>query len=127
MYNSGVFSLLDAKMSMTTYNNQWPELLKYLADIIQSELDQHSPHTQNDHLSHQLVSAIASKLGGGQFYLPKGDALKRALRDAEIYRLINKVPTDELARRHNLSMKQVWEIAAKQQARYVQNVQPTLL
>lgn len=112
---------------MTTYNNQWPELLKYLADIIQAELDQHSPQAQNDQLSHQLVSAIASKLGGGQFYLPKGDALKRALRDAEIYRLSSKVPTEELARKYNLSMKQVWEIAAKQQAKHIQNVQPTLL
>ena len=68
----------------------------------------------------------ARLFGGMQIYLPKGNELTRALRDREIYRQAGRIDIAILARQHNLSMKQIWEIQRTQRELHIQRIQPTL-
>ncbi|MCB1621886.1 MAG: hypothetical protein KDI44_14250 [Thiothrix sp.] len=84
------------------------------------------PDEQAERYALETVRDMAALLGGCQFYLPKGEALGRALRDREIYRLAGRVSAEALAQRYQLSMKQVWQIQREQTALHVKDVQRVL-
>ena len=69
---------------------------------------------------------IANYLGGRPVYLPRGDALKRALRDRRIWRDSGKVSPDDLATREGLCMQQVYKIIGEMRALEKRRRQPGL-
>ncbi len=65
-------------------------------------------------LARQAVLTIAEFFGGHTLYIPYGDAGFRAVRDAEIYRLVGKVSMKELGFRYRMSGVRISQIVKKQ-------------
>lgn len=77
-------------------------------------------------LARAATLAIAEFHGGRQWYLPRGDDLVTALRDAEIYRRARRGNIQELAREHGLTDQHIWRIVRQQRALHIQRVQGDL-
>lgn len=60
------------------------------------------------------VVAIAEFGGGRDWYLPRGDDLHAAMRDAEIWRRANRRNIGALAAEHGLTERQIWRICNQQ-------------
>lgn len=73
----------------------------------------------------ERVVLIAEYLGGRPVYLPRGDAIRRAVRDATIY-ASQGVPVEELARRHGMAVASVYEILEEQRRMFVDRMQGKL-
>ncbi len=72
------------------------------------------------------VLAQAEYHGGRQFYLPRGDRLHIALRDAEIYRRANRRNIRALAQEYGLIDSQIWRICRQQHKLHLRKVQGQL-
>ena len=116
---------------MTDFNtakHRWPAMLVQLLDNAVTTATQCGLNTeQAEQLALAIISNQAKLFGGLQVYLPKGDDLARAMRDREIYKQAGRVDVATLARQHNISMKQIWEIQRTQRALHIKSIQPTLL
>ena len=112
---------------INTARHKWPEILVQLLDNAARTITQCGVDAEKaEQLALEVVREQAMLFGGMQIYLPKGDDLKRALRDREIYRQAGRIDIAILARQHNLSMKQIWEIQRTQRELHIQRIQPTL-
>lgn len=69
------------------------------------------------------VLAQAEYAGGRMLYLPRGERLRRALRDAEIYRRARRGNIGALAREHGLTDIQIYRICREQKELYLSKVQ----
>lgn len=70
--------------------------------------------------------AVAEYHGGRQFYLPRGDALITAVRDAAIYRRANRANIESLAAEHGLTVSQIYRICRQQRALHIGRTQGRL-
>lgn len=70
-------------------------------------------------LATAAVLAQAEYMGGRQLYLPKGDRLRRALRDAEIFHRAHRGNIDALATEFGLTDSQVYRINREQRALFI--------
>ena len=110
-----------------TARHKWPEILVQLLDNAARTITQYGVDPEKaEQLAMEVVRGQAMLFGGMQIYLPKGDDLKRALRDREIYRQAGRIDVAILARQYNLSMKQIWEIQRTQRELHIQRIQTTL-
>lgn len=108
-----------------TDRGRWPLRLLELTDICEAVIHRHPGAVQRE-LAERLVMEIANYLGGRPVYLPRGDALKRALRDRRIWRDSGKVSPDDLATREGLCMQQVYKIIGEMRALEKRRRQPGL-
>lgn len=69
------------------------------------------------------VVALADYRGGRQWYLPRGDALTIALRDAGIYRRSRRGNIADLATEFGLTERHVWRIIRQQYALHRRKIQ----
>ncbi|WNJ96558.1 Mor transcription activator family protein [Vibrio ruber] len=104
-------SVLDHISDLPDEKNGWPALLLEIRAVLSQELSRH--HIENEKLPLQLSLAIGQYLGGAQFYLPRGDALKRFIRDIEIWDAFRGNNTRQLARQYHLTEKTIYEIVAR--------------
>ena len=72
------------------------------------------------------VMAMAEFFGGRQVYLPRGDNLLAALRDAEIYRRAHRGNIGALAAEHGITDRHVWRICHQQRRLYLDKMQGRL-
>ena len=106
---------------------KWPKDLVALCDIYAQELASLGIEEQQARkISLRLLMAQANYGGGRVFYLPKGDAIRRAVRDHNIWTEFNGRNHQELARQHNLTVPRVYNILAEQKALHVSRNQPQL-
>lgn len=77
-------------------------------------------------LARAATLAIAEFHGGRQWYLPRGDDLATALRDAEIYRRARRGNIQELAREYGLTDQHVWRVVRQQRALHLRKIQGDL-
>ncbi|WP_160286850.1 Mor transcription activator family protein [Pseudomonas knackmussii] len=74
-------------------------------------------------LARQVVLQICDTMGGSIIYLPRGERLRVAIRDASIFREWRdgnrSIP--ELVRKHRLAMQTVYDIIARQRALHRRN------
>ena len=98
-----------------TERGRWPLRLLELTDVAEAAIQRH-PGAAPRELAERLVLEIANYLGGRPVYLPRGDALKRALRDRRIWRDSGKVSPDDLATREGLCLQQVYKIVGEMRA-----------
>jgi len=92
-------------------------LLSDMSELIASELAAHGI-AQPGELAAACVGRLARSLGGCQFYLPRGVALERHLRDLAIRQEHDGTHDGangilSLAKRHNLSELTVYRILAR--------------
>ncbi|WP_164124224.1 Mor transcription activator family protein [Stenotrophomonas maltophilia] len=69
------------------------------------------------------VLAQAEYAGGRMMYLPRGQRLRNALRDAEIYRRAKRGNIQELAREYGLTDVSVYRICREQKELHLSKVQ----
>lgn len=72
------------------------------------------------------VVALAEFGGGRAWYLPRGDDLHIATRDAEIWRVANRRNIGALAVEHGLTERQIWRICSQQRKLHVNKMQGRL-
>lgn len=106
---------------------RWPGLLVEMIDVlgdryVRSGMDKGEAAS----LARLAITALAQHFGGRPFYLPRGDRLKRALRDAQIWDEFTGDNVFELAERHRLTPKQIYEILAEQRKWHRARVQTRL-
>lgn len=70
--------------------------------------------------------ALAKYHGGQGWYLPRGDKLTTAMRDAEIYRRARRGNIPDLAKEFGLTDQQVWRIVRQQRALHIKKIQGNL-
>jgi Mor family transcriptional regulator len=97
-------------------NLVWPQRLAEAFDVLvdvfvrKGEVDK----PRAVHLAGLAVAELAHHFGGRPFYLPCGHAMRRAVRDAQIWAEFNGSNHVELCDRHGLTISQVYKIVAKQ-------------
>ena len=96
---------------------KWPRRLLELTDLLEAHLERTAHRKPAPRaLAEQLVSELANYLGGRPVYLPRGDALARALRDRRIYRDAGRIDFEALAEREGVCLQQVYKIVATMRA-----------
>ncbi|WP_323114314.1 Mor transcription activator family protein [Pseudomonas guariconensis] len=107
-----------AHMSDAVVLSRWEGTLTEMASIAENKLSQILPDKpdQVPQIARAVVYAICETMGGSVVYIPRGDTLRRALRDAEIFREWREknVRADELARKFDLSSQAIYDIIARQ-------------
>lgn len=102
---------------------RWPELLKEFHDVLKAQLIRQGADAT---LAPGLLLALCEHLGGCQVYIPRGDALKRSVRDMQIWNEFNGHNVDELARRHQMSFVSIYKALARMRALERKRRQPEL-
>ncbi|WP_448646772.1 Mor transcription activator family protein [Pseudomonas mohnii] len=104
--------------------SRWEGSLRDMVGIAESKLvAEMGPESTAAELARHVVFAICSAMGGSVIYLPRGDALKRAMRDASIYRdwIDNGTKIPALVRKYDLANQTVYDIIRRQRALHRRN------
>ncbi|WP_157890267.1 Mor transcription activator family protein [Marinobacterium aestuarii] len=69
-----------------------------------------------------------ARCGGRHVYIPKGDRIREAVRDVELFRDRHDrgILPDELASRYKISTQHVYRIIKEQRSLHMKKVQPAL-
>ena len=106
----------------------WPKTLAELVDVIASHL-RRTHHCEESIAKRQAIETtlvIANHFGGSPVYLPKGDKLRRAIRDTQIFHEATGDNISILAKKHGLTNVQIYTIISKQRRLYIDKIQPKL-
>lgn len=88
-----------------------------MIDVMQAELIRQKFAEDNAKLTAcKLAGVIAHYFGGKSFYLPAGDKIKEALRDAQVYQEFDGKNIPELIRKYRLSQTTIYAILRQQRA-----------
>ena len=98
-------------------NSYWPKMLVDTRDHIeQAFIDEGLAIDNAMNLARIAVVALSIHIGGNMMYLPRGDRLQKALRNAEIFKLFDGNNTTELAMKFKLSRQTIYDILKNQRA-----------
>lgn len=108
--------------------HRWPPLLRQLADVMASynERALKMPPKQAADDAIERIVVLANYLGGRFVYLPRGDALRQAARDALIYRLSSRLPAHELGRMFGLGEHAIYRVIAREKQMEIDRLQGKL-
>lgn len=90
---------------------KWPVRLRETYDAILTALD--GQKDREDLAYRVLTSLCENVLGGTQEYFPKADVLLRQMRDMRILAEFTGSNQNELARKHGVSPRHVYNVAAQ--------------
>jgi len=108
-------------------SSRWPAVLAELVDILIADWERLGVdrETALKHAQREVI-LIANYRGGRPFYLPRGDRLKKALRDREIYLRHTGRNTEPLADEYGTTVRHIQRISAEQHALHVKRAQADL-
>lgn len=114
-----------AHMENPTVMRRWEGTIKEMVGIAEAELKvrlQDRPDVVPE-IARSVVFAICDTMGGAVVYLPRGDALKKAMRDAAIFQdwHDSNIQPPELVRKYKLASPTIYEIIARQRALHRRN------
>lgn len=95
----------------------WPQTLAELVSIFKDEMTSGAVKLDEEKaikLAKRLVARQAHHMGGRQFYLPRDERLRKAMRDIELWNRWNGRNVAELQRRFELTAQQVYAIIREQ-------------
>lgn len=105
----------------------WPGDLVELAEVIRAQLKHEGV---DDEAIYQQVErvllAMSFLCGGRNYYLPKGDRIKNALRDKRIYDAFAGNNHRELSRQYKLSEQKIYEVIRAQTQLHRSRIQHNL-
>lgn len=109
-------------------DSKWAPLLAQMVAVLEALYRRKGMDEQAAFkLASDSVLALAEYFGGRVVYLPRGDRLKTALRDAEIYRRFRgSKNVDALAEEYDLSVIRVYAIYAEQRQLHLRKLQGRL-
>lgn len=96
--------------------DDYPPLLSEFAQLFHARLAQCLPEETARRLALTLADDLGQTWEGCQLYIPKRAGLARARRDAAIEQAFNGHNVAELARRHHLTVTQIYDILARRRA-----------
>lgn len=103
---------------------RWPQELVNAIEVLESAYHRAGYSDEAAFaLARTGMVALADYRGGRQWYLPRGDALTTALRDAEIYRRARRDNIGTLADEFELTERHVWRIVRQQYALHRRKIQ----
>ncbi len=108
---------------------KWPRDLSALVDIYGAALKRLGYNeADSNRISRTLLAEQSMYCGGRYFYLPKGDALKKAIRDVDLHRDWSErsMQPDDLAKKYKISLTHVYRIMKEQQTYYRKKIQSDL-
>ncbi|MBZ9574396.1 Mor transcription activator family protein [Modicisalibacter sp. MOD 31.J] len=106
---------------------KWPQGLSDMLSVIESAHRRAGDDDETARIrAFRAVRALAGFAGGRSFYVPKGEALERALRDREIWESFDGGNVSTLATRYHLTEAQIYSILAEQRKLARDRVQPGL-
>ncbi|TBV76857.1 Mor transcription activator family protein [Pseudoxanthomonas winnipegensis] len=118
--------LLDAELGDVP-KEKWPAALVEAIEVLEAEYERMGyPETEAFRLAQRGIVALAQIWGGRYRYLPRGDDLVTAVRDAEIYRKARRGNIDALARAHGLTDRHVHRIVHQQHKLHIRKRQGNL-
>jgi len=103
---------------------RWEGTLKEMVEIAEAELRAKlGERTDVPEIARFVVFAICDVMGGSVVYLPRGEALKKAMRDASIFRdwRDNNIQPSDLVRKYRLASPTIYDIIARQRALHRKN------
>lgn len=108
--------------------SKWPQALADMVTVIEAAHRRAGDDEETARLrAFVTVRALSRFAGGRQLYMPKGEALDRALRDREIWtRHGRECNVEDLATAYSLTTVQVYSILAEQRALHRKRLQPSL-
>ncbi|MAK90442.1 MAG: hypothetical protein CMI13_04290 [Oleibacter sp.] len=108
---------------------KWPRDLVALIDMYGGTLKRmgYKP-AEAERISHALLLDLSTYCGGRYIYLPKNDALKKSIRDVELYRdwSHSGMLPDQLAQKYDLALPYVYRVLKEQREYHLKRVQPQL-
>lgn len=108
-------------------DDRWPQTLVDMIQVLEAlYLRQGRDDDESFSLARAGVLELAEYFGARMWYLPRGDRLLTALRDAEIYRLAKRGNIRALAEAHGLSEPQLYRIMRQQKALHLSKIQGRL-
>lgn len=123
LFDSGEIDKLDAGKVLAHMNDpvvlkRWEGTLIEMSSLAEIKLREVLPNHKDQvpQIARAVVFAICETMGGAVVYIPRGEALRKAMRNAEIFREWREQATrpDELARKFNLASQTVYDIIARQ-------------
>ncbi|MFJ3469073.1 Mor transcription activator family protein [Pseudomonas sp. NPDC090201] len=123
LFDSGELDKLEPGKVLAHMNDaillaRWEGTLTEMAGIAESKLREVLPDKpdQVPAIARAVVYAICETMGGAVVYIPRGNVLRRAVRDMEIFREWREKNTrpDELGRKFDLSSQAIYDIIARQ-------------
>lgn len=120
---------LDAKKVLASMQepavfSRWEGSLRDMVEIAEAKLvAEMGPTSTAPELARHVVFAICSVLGGSVIYLPKGQKLKNAMRDAAIFRewRDESISIHDLVCKYDLASPTIYDIINKQRALHRKN------
>ena len=114
---------------------RWPRQFAELTNIFADELGRGAAGL-DDALARRVAQALMARVardyqGSRQLYIPKGDALERTIRDAEIWAAHDGTVEgpggiDALAARHRMTAVRIWQILREQRRLHLKRIRPDL-
>lgn len=108
--------LLDAALDDLHVHRWECELAEMLEIVIAAHTRSGLDRAQARRLAVAALLALGQYMGGRMAYLPRGDGLRRAVRNRLIYRQFTGNNHRALAREHRLSLKTIYAIVNRQRA-----------
>lgn len=108
-----------AHMSDPAVLKRWEGSLKEMVEIAEAALRKRlGDDPQVPELARHVVFGICDTMGGMPIYLPRGELLKKALRDAALYHDWQQggLSPAVLVRKYRLASQTVYDIIARQRA-----------
>lgn len=108
---------------------KWPRDLVALLDIFQASLQRLNIDEVNaKKIAHALIGDLAAYCGGRYIYLPKGDALEKAIRDVELYQdwRDHQLSPEALVSKYRVSLQHAYRILKEQRKYHINKIQPQL-
>lgn len=108
---------------------KWPRDLVALIDIYCGALVRMGYGAdESSRMAHLLITELAIYCGGRYIYLPKGDALERAIRDLSLFQdWRDRQHTPEmLVSKYKISLQHVYRIIDEQRKYHLNKIQPGL-
>jgi Mor family transcriptional regulator len=106
----------------------WPKTLVELSDVFAAHFRERGLDEMRAAREARLVVlTLAKHFGGRMWYVPRGDALTRALRDMEIWERFDGTNAQALAGEFGLSFVEIYRTLAEQRRLHRERVQPKLL
>lgn len=102
-------------MSENKRNGAWPEALTEFLEVIEAHLVRAGRKAEEaQEIACGVTIALSEYFGGRQMYIPRGDTLKRFLRDAEIYKLSGTMRAHDIAKQFGVSFVTVYKVIRQQ-------------
>ncbi|WP_368565520.1 Mor transcription activator family protein [Pseudoxanthomonas sp. UTMC 1351] len=120
-------ALLEADGDLPLPQRRWAPMLVDLLRVIEAAQTRRGASNEAAFtMAVTTVTAVAEYFGGRPLYIPRGDRLLLALRDAEIFRRAKAGSIEPLSLEYGLGVHQIYRILRQQQALHLRKMQGRL-